>query len=123
MKRQIKFPEGHAKNQSRFEILVNSILVLQQEKDDRSRGIAVMRQEARVQDALDSVSDETKDVLNTKDASGTPFRQVRPGSVVELTQEDFSLLDARVKAPNWLPSLSRRVVDVIDWLATAAEIE
>lgn len=126
MKRTLTFPIGQSKNQQRFETLTNALLVVPLAPNGAlqpARGLPILRQEARLQELLDGISEENTDLLAAKAFDGTAHRTVRHGTSIDLLQEDFALLESRAKTIDWQPTLARRVVDVVDWLSTAPTID
>ena len=111
MKRRLEFDES-ARSGARFKRLYEGLL----SGAERAKNIEIIRREARVLDALDAISD-------TEDTPQGPQRKVRAGTALELDQADFKLLEQYVHNTPWLPVVSRQIVDLVDWMSTAATTE
>lgn len=128
------------KGPQRFDLLYEAVLgggATQTKAGDRSR--AILRQEARILEHLETVSDPDASKLASCDACGRqanedaralkPRMGVAPGTVEEpalaiaLTEDDHALLVRYVDARPWLPRMARRVVDLQDWLSSAPRQE
>jgi hypothetical protein len=95
----------------RFELLWAA---LQSAGDGKGERIpATIRKEARLQDALEQVSQASNggDPMLMRTLVGTP--------TVAMAQEDFDLLVQYTEKTPWTPRVSRDVVDVYDFLSTA----
>ncbi len=118
MKRILEFTGPRAPK--RFQLLWTSLLAGGSTNGDggRERTPAVIRKEARLQDALEAISDEVAAGVNE------PDRALRiQGGTVTLAQEDFDLLHQYTEKTPWMPRVSRDVVDLWDWLSAAAKQE
>jgi hypothetical protein len=100
----------------RFELLRIAVLNAGDGKGERNR--ERIRKEARVLDALDTVS---------RDAPTAAEKDRRvlflEGGTIELAQEDFELLVGYADSSPWLPSASRDAVDLQDWLSASERRE
>jgi len=83
--------------------------------DGKDRTAAVVRRDARLQEAFETISVPAPQ-LNAAD----PDRELRPeGGAVTLAQEDFEQLQQYTEKTPWIPRVARDVVDAWDWLSTA----
>jgi hypothetical protein len=72
-----------------------------------------IRKEARLQDALEPISDPPSN-------GGPSTRTLKPdGATITVSQEDFELLQQYSEKTPWNPAASRDVCDLWDWLSTA----
>jgi len=129
-----------AQGPTRFDLLYEAFLGggnTQTKAGDRSR--AILRQEARIQTALESVSDVDANKLASCETCGRQAnedaRRLKPDTpatvegvaglpqLLELAEDDHALLVKYVDARPWLPRMARRVVDVQDWLSSAPKEE
>lgn len=96
----------------RFKLLWTTLMQGGDGKGERNP--VVIRKEARLCDALETVS------VSTTQNGGPPQRELIPdGGHVTLSQEDFELLQAYSEKTQWSPAASRDVVDLWDFLSTA----
>jgi len=95
----------------RFELLWLALIVGGDGKGERTP--PVIRREARLQTALEAISEPVN-------GSEPPSRALtQDEAIVELTQEDFDhLLQYAEKVP-WTPRFAKEVVDMWDWLSAA----
>jgi hypothetical protein len=124
MQRRLTF-DGE-KAAARFAFLYEALLAFGDGKSERSR--AIVRQEARILDALEPISVPDPSQMITCEACGRrgneDARVLCPGThTVTLGQEDHELLVRYVDKRPWLPRVARTVVDVQDWLSAAERIE
>lgn len=98
----------------RFELLRLSLLQAGDSKGERTREI--IRKEARLLDALDSIS-ALAPTEQDKEA------RLLSGEVISLKQEDFDLLSQYVDKTPWVPRAARDAVDLYDWLSAAKQID
>jgi len=78
------------------------------------RNPSVIRKEARLHDALETVS------VALPQNGGPPQRELQPdGGTVTVSQEDFELLHGYSEKTAWNPAASRDVCDLWDWLSAA----
>lgn len=116
MRRILDF--GGVRGSKRFELIRLSLLQAGDSKGERTREI--IRKEARLLDALDSIS-----ILAPTDAD-REFRvlvsDVNPEPIL-ISQEDFELLSSYVDKTPWIPRASRDAVDLYDWLSSAEKVE
>ena len=100
----------------RFQLLWAALMSGGDGKGDRTP--VVIRKEARLQDLLESISDQVS-------ANGTePDRALKDGeSKLMVAQEDFELLVQYTEKTAWNPRISRDVVDVWDFLSTCEKKE
>jgi hypothetical protein len=95
----------------RFELLWACLLNGGDGKGDRSP--AVIRKEARLQTLLDTISESVN-------GSEPPARALaQDGATVDVSQEDFELLQQYAEKTGWTPRVAREVVDLWDWLSAA----
>lgn len=100
----------------RFELCRLALLSAGDGKGDRTR--ETVRKEARLLDALDSVS--VRDMSKPADQD---VRVVTPDSRLTLSQDDYLLLTQYLETTPWLPRWSREVVDVQDWVSAAEKVD
>jgi hypothetical protein len=115
--RVLLFAATEPKSQKRLELCFAAVML---GAPREARSIDVLRREARLLDAFESVS-----VLNPDGAAlvnGMPARAVNPDATLRLEQPDWELLRKYVELTPWAPLVSRDVVDVVDWLGAAAEV-
>lgn len=106
--------------EKRFELIRTAILLAGDGKGERTR--VIIRKEARLLDALDKISDFAPLLADPeKRVLADPDRRVlKPeGGTLEITQEDFELLQKYVDETPWLPHAARAAVDVQDWVSAA----
>lgn len=114
MKRILDFSGG--KGPKRFELCYNAILSFGDQKGGRGR--EVIRKEARLLDALDSISVASGEVgQSERILLTTELVKVQVG------EEDHALLVEYVDKTPWLPKVSREVVDCQDFLSSAEKVE
>jgi hypothetical protein len=89
--------------------------------DAKDRTPAVIRKEARLQDALEEISDGI-DASDGQVDRALKIDEHRVATVM-LSQEDFELLQQYSEKTIWTPRASRDVVDLWDWLSTAEKHE
>jgi hypothetical protein len=104
MKRELSFDGERA--EQRFQLLLAAVMAGGDGKGDRTP--VVIRKEARLLDALESISH----------MNGLETRQLNPDSTLTVSQEDFELLQQYTEKTPWTPRVSRDVVDLWDWLST-----
>jgi hypothetical protein len=108
----------------RFEMLRAAMLAGGDGKGDRTP--IMIRKEARIQKALEAISDPVP--------SGRPQRRVSDleevrvlrnhgPQTLELAQEDFELLQQYSEKVQWNPRVSCEVVELWDWLSAAERVE
>ena len=113
MKRIVKF-DGE-KAEKRFELIRVALLNAGDGKGERNR--ERIRKEARLMDALDSISDP-------KDANPDGDRTLKfDVQTLTLAQDDHKLIEDYLAATPWLPRTARQAVDVQDWWETAVKEE
>jgi hypothetical protein len=100
----------------RFDLLRVALLAGGDGKGERTR--ETLRKEARLFDALDTVSDPAPTATDPDARVLRPFPAV-DALVVTVSQEDFDLLTAYVDKTPWTPRASRGAVDVQDFLCAA----
>lgn len=118
MKRILTFDGPRAPK--RFQLLWTSLIAGGSTNGDSSkdRTPAVIRKEARLQDALESISDAVEAGPNE------PDRALKmAGGTLTLTQEDFDLLQQYTEKTPWMPRVSRDVVDLWDFLSACPKHE
>ena len=90
------------------------------------RGPAVIRKEARVQKALDAISEpvpSTRPQRRASDQDEVRALKNHGPQTLELAQEDFELLQQYAEKVQWNPRLSCEVVELWDWLSAAGRSE
>lgn len=125
MKRRLVFDGDGEKAEKRFQFCLQALLGGGGMKDPRTKEI--VRQEAHLLDAFDSISvaapvDEDKDHRTLRAGTGDANGLSEPLTLL-LPQPDFALLAKYVDTMPWLPRASREAVDVMDWLSAAEKIE
>lgn len=116
MTRVLVFDGDHGPK--RFELCRIAVLSAGNGKGERTRD--VIRREARLLDALDTVSAPRPD---TDVAAPNSRVLLSEGGTVALAQEDFALLEQYLDTTPWLPMAARAAVDAQDWLSAAAKVE
>lgn len=102
----------------RFELCRVAVLAAGNGKGERTRD--TVRREARLLDALDTVSVPKPDA----DEKAPDGRVLNPDCIqLTLAQDDFTLLEKYLDETPWLPLAARAAVDVQDWLSAAAKVE
>lgn len=105
------------KSTVRFELCYIAILGAGDQKGLRDR--ATIRKEARLLDALDSISRE----LGTLSEIGSPRALSSFGGRIQIQEEDHALLVQYADKTPWTPKVSRQAVDVQDFLSSAEKVE
>jgi hypothetical protein len=105
--------DDSARNQRRFDLYYAAILL---GAPKGVRGLEVIRREARVLDALDAISDPLTADAGPGDVAR---RHVQAGRALLLSQPEFDLLTQYLAGAEWIPIVSRDVVDAADWLSAA----
>lgn len=118
MKRRLVF-DADARGEKRFQFCLQALLGGGGMKDPRTKEI--VRQEAHLLDAFDSIS-VAAPVTEDADHRRLVCTEVAPPAL-EIAQPDFALLAKYVDTMPWLPRASREAVDVMDWLSAAEKIE
>lgn len=105
-----------ARGPKRFELLRTALLSAGDGKGERVR--ERIRKEARLLDALDSVSDPTP-------IDGDPDRRsLKPdGGKAVINQDDCDLLLTYVDTTPWVPRVARDAVDLQDWLTASERLD
>jgi hypothetical protein len=109
MTRTLVFDGPHGAK--RFELLWLALIVGGDGKGERTP--TVIRKEARLQALFEPISESIHGseppsrVLTTEDAA------------LEVTQEDFDVLQQYAEKVAWTPRYAREVVDLWDWLSAA----
>ena len=120
MQRELIFEGNRAAK--RFEFCLTAVLSGGNGKEERSR--IILRKEARLLDAFDSISTEIVNQENSIAGQGTATRVLSGlSNTVILQQEDFDLLIHYVDITPWVSRVAREAVDVMDWLSAARKIE
>lgn len=101
------------RNQRRFDLYYAAVLL---GAPKGPRGLEVIRREARILDALDAISDPSPDAVGPGDV---PRRVVQAGRALLLPQPECDLLTKYLDTAEWVPAVSRDVVDAADWLSAA----
>ena len=95
----------------RFELLWLSLMNGGDGKGERTPPL--IRKEARLQTLLDTISEPVN-------GSEPPARALTiDGLAVDVSQEDFELLQQYAEKCGWTPRVAREVVDLWDWLSAA----
>lgn len=103
----------------RFELLHAALTMAGDGKGDRTP--ATIRKEARLQEALDTISEPNP---AAPDGEGRMLKASDNGHLrLTVTQEDFDLLQQYTERTAWNPRISRAVVDLWDFLSAAERIE
>ena len=111
----------------RFAMLRVSLLSGGDGKGERSREI--LRKEARLLDALDTVSapvtgERRRRVDDQGDPEARELKQFVDGELrVTIAQNDFDLLSSYVDKTPWVPRAARSAVDLQDWLSAAEKLD
>jgi hypothetical protein len=106
------------KGAKRFELLHLALLSAGDGKGERTR--ETLRKEARLLDALDTVSRPMKDA---PDPAARQLDILLETPTVTLAQDDFDLLSTYVDKTPWVPRAARDACDVFDWLSAAAKVD
>lgn len=104
----------------RFEMLRAVMLTGGDGKGERTP--VIIRKEARVQKALEAISDPVPSDRPQRRASDQEDVRILKNhgpQTLELAQEDFELLQQYSEKVQWNPRLSCDVVDLWDWLSAA----
>lgn len=111
MKRVLTFDGPKASK--RFELLRIALLSGGDGKQPRTR--EVLRGEARLLDALDTISVE----------QGADNRILHPSlpQTISIGQDDWVLLSTYADTTLWAPKIAREVVDLQDWLSAADKVD
>jgi hypothetical protein len=97
---------GDEESKERFGLLFQGFLT--GGNSSTQKGIIVLRQEARILDQLEDISNPTDQVL---------IRTLKPGLwTVSFEQPDFELLMNYIEATPWMTVVSRKVINLVDWL-------
>jgi len=107
-----------AKGPKRFELCRTALLNAGDTKGERTR--ETIRKEARLLDALDTVSQLA---ATETDPDARALRGALDPLSVTLSQDDFDLLSRYVDTTPWLPRAARDAVDLQDWLSAAAKVD
>lgn len=117
MKRILVF-DG-SKGARRFELCRIAIFSAWEGKPPSSRTREVIRAEARLLDALDTISVATP---TDKDEDVRMLNNELSPSIT-VSQSDFDLLSRCADTVPWLPKLAREAVDLQDWLSSAEKLD
>lgn len=113
MKRVLTFEGPRAPK--RFQLLWTALTNAGDGKGERTP--AVIRKEARLQDAFEAISDPAAGNGAGPDPEMRTLKM--EGATVTLETPDFDLLHQYTEKTAWNPRISRDVVDTWDWLSTA----
>ncbi len=116
MERKVVFDGEKAAR--RFELVRTAVLNAGDGKGERNR--ERLRREARVLDALDTISDP-KDQAN-KDGDRILRVDPTPASLL-IDQADHKLVEDYLGTTPWLPRTAQLAVDTQDWWETAEKVE
>ncbi len=84
----------------------------------QSKGMDVLRREARILDTLDSISLVQNPGDGTPDDPARLLRTLAPGHhEVSFEEPDYALLCRYFNGAAWTTSVARQVVSISDWLA------
>lgn len=106
------------KGPKRFELIRLAVLSAGDGKGERTREI--IRKEARLLDALDTVS---RPVKSETDPDARQLDILLDALTITLKQDDFELLSQYVDKCPWVPRVSRDAVDVFDWLSASEKVD
>ena len=101
----------------RFELIRIAVLSAGDGKGERTR--ETIRKEARLLDALDTVSR----VVTGPDPDARQLDIVLEFPTITLKQDDFELLSQYVDKTPWVPRVARDAVDVFDWLSASEKVD
>jgi hypothetical protein len=85
------------------------------------KGMEVIRREGRILDKLEAISVEigTNEICNECGQVNQVRRVLMPGAQeIELDQPEFELLKKYFEATSWTTRVSRRIVNISDWLSS-----
>lgn len=119
MKRVLTFDPSNPRSGKRFDLCRTAVLNAGDQKGPRDR--ATIRSEARLQDALDAVSEPWPDA--EPNPEGKERRLKADGGQLTLSQEDHTLLTKYLDTTPWLPRAARDAVDVQDFAGAADKVE
>jgi hypothetical protein len=105
------------KGPKRFELIRLAVLSAGDGKGERTR--EVIRKEARLLDALDTVSR----AVPGPDPDARQLDILLDALTITLKQDDFELLSQYVDKCPWVPRVSRDAVDVFDWLSASEKVD
>ncbi len=105
------------KGPKRFELIRIAVLSAGDGKGERTREI--IRKEARLLDALDTVSR----VVPGPDPDARQLDILLDVVTITLSQDDFLLLEKYVDLCPWVPRVSRDAVDCQTWLSAAEKVD
>lgn len=106
------------KGAKRFELIRIAVLSAGDGKGERTR--ETIRKEARLLDALDTVS---RELTGTDDPNARVFDMLLELPSITLKQDDFDLLTKYIDTTPWVPRIARDAVDVQDWLSAAEKVD
>jgi hypothetical protein len=106
------------KGAKRFELIRLALLSAGDGKGERTR--ETLRKEARLLDALDTVS---RAVKSETDPDARQLDILLDAPTVTIAQDDFDLLSQYVDKTPWIPRAARDAVDCQDWLSAAAKVD
>jgi hypothetical protein len=118
MKRILTF-NGDGRSPKRFQLLWTALNAGGSSEDAKARTPAVIRKEARLQDALESISEP----VVQQDPNAPDRALTAEGGTLTLAQEDFELLQTYTEKTPWMPRVSRDVVDLWDFLSACPKEE
>lgn len=136
-RRALVFDVGDGRSEKRFQMIRTAILIAGDRKGTRDR--ETIRKEARLLDALDSISepDTSASAKHACPACGAQFDAIAgttngdggetprklTGGRLELRAEDHALLTKYLDGAPWLPASSRAARDVQDFADAPEKIE
>ena len=91
---------------------------------DPRKGMEVIRREAKILDKLESIGvmpDATTPCETCgRDSGGLVTPKLKKGKqAVQLDQPEYDLMRKYLEATPWTVKMSRKIVDLVDWLAAA----
>lgn len=117
MMRVLQF-EGTEEGRTRFELLFQGFLSGGSRTPGESKGIEVVRREARILDKFEAISDGPPEgaVLPAGLTAAMSRSLKEEGGSITLDSVEYDLLRRYVEGCNWMPGVSKKVVEVVDWL-------
>lgn len=109
------------KGARRFELLRLALLSAGDGKGERTR--ETIRKEARLLNALDTVSEPSPTETDTEARALIAGSETIAAITVTLAQDDFELLTKYGDTTPWVPRAARDAVDLQDWLSAAEKVD
>lgn len=116
--KRLEFNPDSPESSERFMLLYQGFLAGGQLHDPRdgAKGMIVIRREARILDKFEGISEALPDRLIGED-------RVLRGELMVLEQPEFELLVKYFERAPWTTKISRKIVDVSDWLSSLPLLE